>query len=101
MYVVVGRFQFRPMAQDERRAMFQRWEQQFTPLAQSCPGFRGVNFIQLGDDEVVTDWHWDSEDDWNNAQARFAPFLQQHLAPQLAGPPERFAGSVVLAVSPV
>jgi hypothetical protein len=100
MFVVVGRFRFRPMAQAERQSMFQHWEQDFTPLARQSPGFRNVEFIQLSDDEVMTVWHWDSPADWGGAQARFGPFMQQNVVPQLAGPPERFGGEVVLHVTP-
>jgi hypothetical protein len=100
MFVVVGRFRFRPMGQDERQSMIQRWEQDFAPIARESPGFRGVYFVRLSDDEVMTDWHWDSEADWDAAQARFGPFLQQHVVPNLAQPPERVGGEVVLQVTP-
>lgn len=100
MFVVVGRFRFRPMDQDERQSMFQGWEQDFSPLARESPGFRGVQFVQLSDDEVMTVWEWESEADWEGAQARFGPFLQQHVAPHLAQPPERASGAVVLQVTP-
>ena len=100
MFVVVGRFRFRPLSQDERQRMFQSWEQDFVPLARGSTGFRGVQFVQLSDDEVMTCWQWDSEADWDAAQARFGPFLQQHVAPQLAGPPDRVSGEVVLQVTP-
>ncbi len=83
MFVVVGRFRFRPMGQDERQSMIQRWEQDFAPMARESPGFRGVHFVWLSDDEMMTDWHWDSEADWEAAQARFGPFLQQHVVPNL------------------
>jgi heme-degrading monooxygenase HmoA len=100
MFVVVGRFRFRPMGQDERQGMFQLWEQDFTPLARESPGFRGVQFVQLSDDEVMTVWHWDGAADWEAAQARFGPFMQQHVGPHLAQPPERASGEVVLDVTP-
>lgn len=100
MFVVVGRFRFRPMSSDERRAMFAQWEQEFTPLVRERHGFKSVQFVQLGDDEVMTSWLWDSEADWDAAQPAFGPFLQQHVAPHLAGPPERMTGNVVLHVTP-
>ncbi len=100
MFVVVGRFRFRPMGQDERQSMMQLWEKDFSPMARESRGFRGVDFVQLSDDEVMTDWHWDSEADWDAAQARFGPFMQQHVVPNLAGPPERVGGDVVLQVTP-
>jgi hypothetical protein len=100
MFVVVGRFLFRSMGQEERQRMTQGWERDFTPLARESPGFRGVQFVQLSDDEVMTVWQWDSAGDWEAAQARFGPFLQQHVAPHLAQPPERAGGEVVLQVTP-
>ena len=55
MFVVVGRFRFRPMGQGgaavPRSSSGQR---DFTPLARASPGFRGVEFVRLGDDEVIT-----------------------------------------------
>jgi hypothetical protein len=100
MFVVVGRFRFRPMGREERQGMFQLWEQDFTPLARARPDFRGAEFIQLGDDEVMTVRRWDGAADWEAAQARFGPFLQQHVGPHLAQPPKRAGGEVVLHVTP-
>jgi heme-degrading monooxygenase HmoA len=100
MFVVVGRFRFRPIGQEEQQSMFKLWEQDFTPLARESPGFRSVQFVQLSSDEVMTVWHWDSAADWDAAQARFGPFMQQHVVPNLAQPPERAAGEVVLEVLP-
>ena len=100
MFVVVGRFRFLPVAREEWNTRVQRWEQDFSPLARESPGFRGVEFVQLSDDEVMTVWHWESEADSQAAQARFAPFLQQHVVPHLAQPPERASGEVVLQVVP-
>ena len=68
-------------------------------MARESPGFRGVHFVRLSDDEMMTDWHWDSEADWEAAQGRFGPFMQQHVVPHLAGPPERVGGEVVLQVT--
>jgi heme-degrading monooxygenase HmoA len=100
MFVVVGRFHFRPMGQDEQQSMMQLWERDFVPMVRESRGFRSVRFVQLSDEEMMTDWHWDSEADWDAAQARFGPFLQQHVAPNLAQPPERVGGEVVLEVAP-
>jgi heme-degrading monooxygenase HmoA len=100
MFVVVGRFQFRPMGREEQQEMFRLWERDFTPLARGSAGFRGVDFVQLGDDEVMTVWRWDDAADWEAAQARFGPFMQQHVGPHLAQPPERFGGEVALHVAP-
>ena len=100
MFVAVGRFRFRSMSEDERRAMIQLWERDFAPLARECGGFRSVSFVWLSDEEIMTDWHWDSQADWDAAQARFGPFLQEHVAPNLAQPPERAGGEVVLQIAP-
>src|SRR2546425_8213933 len=100
MYVVIGRFRFRQMSQDERQNMVRQWEQGFAPLARQSPGFRSVNFVWLSDDEMLTDWHWDGQADWDAAQARFGPFLQEHVVPKLAQPPERVGGVAVLQVAP-
>ena len=59
MFVVVGRFRFRPMARDEWNSRIQGWEQDFSPLARESSGFRGVEFVQLSDDEVMTAWQWE------------------------------------------
>jgi hypothetical protein len=88
------------MGQDERQSMIRLWEQEFAPLARESPGFRGVHFAWLSNEDMLTDWHWDSEANWDAAQARFGPFLQQHVGPKLAGPPERLGGDVVLEITP-
>jgi hypothetical protein len=61
---------------------------------------RAVQFVQLSDDELMTCWHWDSSADWDAAQPRFAPFLQQHVIPHLAGTPDRVGGEVVVEILP-
>lgn len=60
----------------------------------------GVYFVRTGDEELMTVWLWDSEADWNAALPRFGPFLQEHVAPYLAQPPERVGGAVVVQVTP-
>src|SRR5688572_18334555 len=59
MFVVVGRFRFRPMSQEEWQSMLQPWDRDFAPLARESRGFRGVQFVRLSDDEVMTVWQWD------------------------------------------
>ena|SRR5437667_3586317 len=100
MFVVVGRFRFRSMGQDERKSMLESWERDFAPIARESRGFRSVRFVQLNDEEVMTDWLWDSEADWDAAQARFGPFMQENVVPNLDGPPERVGGEVVLQITP-
>jgi hypothetical protein len=100
MFVMMGRFRFRPMEPEERQGMFQRLSQDFAPMARACRGFQSVRFVRLSDDELMTDWHWDSEADWEGAQASFAPFFQDQVTPHLAQPPERYAGDVALEITP-
>jgi hypothetical protein len=100
MFVNVGRFRFRPMGQDEQQSLIQRIQEETPPLVQGSPGFRGVYFVRPSDDELMTVWLWDKEADWEAALARFGPFLQQHVAPNLAQPPERVGGEVVVEVTP-
>jgi hypothetical protein len=100
MFVNVGRFRFRPMAQEERGRILQRIEQDVPPIARESPGFRGVYFARPSDDEVMAVWLWDSAADWEAALARFGPLLQEYVVPHLAGPPERVGGEVVVQVAP-
>jgi len=100
MYVAVGRFHFRPMGQDEQQSLMKRMEQDVPPLARACQGFRGVAFVRLSDEELMTVWHWDSEADWDAGLVRFGPLLQEYVVPNLAGPPERIGGEVVMEVMP-
>jgi hypothetical protein len=102
MFVVVGRIRFRPMGQDERRSMIQLWEKDFSPMARESPGFHGVHFVQLSDDELMTDWRWDSEEDWEAAQARLGSGLSCSNTSSLTWLvlPKRVGGEVVLQVTP-
>jgi hypothetical protein len=100
MFVVVGRFRFRSMGKDEWQGMTQGWEREFSPLARESPGFRGVQFVQLSAEEVMTVWQWESEANWDAAQEHFGPFMVEHVVPHLAGPPDRVGGEVVLQVAP-
>src|ERR1700730_17171739 len=100
MFVNVGRFHLRPMAPDEKQSLVQRIEEETPPIVQGSPGFRGVYFVRPSDDEVMTVWLWDSEADWEVALARLGPFLQQHVVPNLAQPPERIGGEVVVQITP-
>jgi hypothetical protein len=100
MFTVVGRFRFRPMDQDEQRGMVRGIERDFAPLALGCPGFRSVHFSRPGDDEMMTTWLWDNPADWEAAQARFGPYLQQHIIPHLAQTPDRVGAEVVVAIAP-
>jgi hypothetical protein len=100
MFVNVGRFRFRQMGQDEQQRLMQSIEQDLPPIARESPGFRGVYFARLSDEELMTVWLWDSEADWEVALARMGPLLQQTVVPYLAQPPERFGGEVVAQVTP-
>jgi hypothetical protein len=100
MFVNVGRFRLRPMGQEEHHSLIERIEQATPPIARESPGFRGVYFARTNDDELMTVWLWDSEADWNAALPRFGPFLQAHVAPHLAQPPDRVGGTVVVQITP-
>ena len=100
MFVNVGRFHLRPMDQDEQQSLVQRMEQDMPPIARESPGFRGLYLARPSDDEVMTVWLWDSEADWEAALARFGPLLQEYVIPNLAEPPERVGGEVVIQATP-
>jgi hypothetical protein len=99
MFVVVGRFRFRPMDADAWQRLMQGIARDFAPIARACPGFRSVCFSRPTNDEVMTDWHWESAADWEAAQARFGPYLQEHVIPNLAQPPERVGAAVVVEIT--
>jgi len=100
MFAVVGRFRFRPKSPEEQQRLVQRMEQDMPPIAQESPGFRGLHVVRASDEELLTIWLWDREADWEAAQPRFGPALQAYVVPNLAGPPERVGGEVVLQVMP-
>ena len=100
MYTVVGRFQFRPIGQEAMDAMMQGIRQEFSPIARACDGFRAVYFSRPSDQEVLTTWLWDSPADWEAAQARFGPYLAQHIVPHLAGPPDRVGAEIDVEILP-
>jgi hypothetical protein len=99
MFVNVGRFRFRPMSEDERQRLVERIEQDVPPIARESRGFRSVYFAAVGEDEVLAVWLWDSEDDWEACLARLGPLLEEYVVPNLAQPPERVGGEVVVAAS--
>jgi hypothetical protein len=88
------------MGQAEQQQLIQRIEQDIPPIARECSGFRAVYFARAGDDEVMTVWLWDRVADWEAAQPRFGPALQEYVLPNLAQPPERVGGEVVVEVTP-
>ncbi|MCX6020904.1 MAG: hypothetical protein NTZ05_04085 [Chloroflexi bacterium] len=100
MFVNVGRFRFHPMSQDERQSLIQRIEQDTGPIIGGSSGFRGVYFVSSSEDELMTVWLWDSPADWEAALPLFGPWLQQHVVPHLAEPPDRFGGEVVVQIMP-
>jgi hypothetical protein len=100
VFVIVGRFRFRPMGQDEKQSLIQRIERDVPPIVREIPGFRGVYFASPSDDEVMTVWLWESEAGWETALDRLGPLLQQYVIPNLAEPPERVGGEVLVEVSP-
>lgn len=100
MFVNVGRFRFRSMAQAEQQRLAQGIEQEIGPIVRASSGFRGVYFARPDDDELMAVWLWDSEADWQSALAQLGPYLQQHVVPNLAQPPERVGGEVVAQIMP-
>lgn len=96
MFLNVGQFQFRSMDQRERQHLMQRMEQDIPATARECRGFRAVYFAWVSDDELMTTWLFDSAADWDAALARFGPLLQEYVVPNLAQPPDRVSGDVVL-----
>lgn len=100
MYTVVGRFRFRPIGQGAMHSMMQGIARDFAPIARDCAGFRGVYFSRPSDDEVMTTWLWGGEADWEAAQARFGPYLAQHVIPHLAQPPDRVGAEVDVEILP-
>jgi hypothetical protein len=100
MFVNVGRFQFRPMGQDEQQKLMQRIQQDVRPLARDAPGFRGLYCARPSSDEVMMVWLWDSERDWEAALAGLGPSLQEYIVPNLSQPPDRAGGEVVIQVTP-
>jgi len=100
MFVIVGRFKFRSMSDAEKQSLMQRMNQDMPSVARGSKGFRGLSLVNLGSDELMTVWHWDSEADWDAAQVGFGPLLQEYVVPNLAGPPDRAGGEVVLQVDP-
>ena len=100
MFVNVGRFRFRPMDQDQMQGIIQRIDQDVPPVTRDSAGFRGVYFARLSDDELMAVWLWDSEADWDAALPRFGPSLQEYVVPNLAQPPDRVGGDVVVQATP-
>jgi hypothetical protein len=100
MFVNVGRFRFRPMSEEERASMLQRTEEDVRTVTEGSPGFRGLYAVRPSDDEVMMVWLWDAEADWEAALARLGPSLQEYVVPNLAQPPDRVGGEVVVQVTP-
>jgi hypothetical protein len=100
MFVNVGRFRFRPMDQGQMQGIVERIERDVPPIARDSAGFRGVWFARVGEDELMAVWLWDSEADWDAALPRFGPSLQEYVVPNLAEPPDRVGGDVVVEATP-
>jgi hypothetical protein len=100
MFSMVGRFRFRSLDDDEQQSLMQRIEQDAVPIIRECAGFRDVRLVvRPADNELMTVWLWDSEEDWNAALAKLGPFIQENFAPNLAQPPERLGGHVASEVT--
>ena len=99
MFVSVGRFRFRPLAEGEWENLMQGVEREFAPLPRDYPGFRGVYLTRPSDNELMLIWLWDSAAAWQAALPRFGPYLQQHVIPHLAQAPERVGGETFFQVT--
>jgi hypothetical protein len=99
-FVNVGMFHFRPLSEDERRQLMRTIEEEVSLVARASQGYRGLELVRIGVDELVTVWHCESVADWEAAPARFGPLLQEDVIPNLVHAPDRFGGAVVKSVSP-
>jgi hypothetical protein len=52
----------------------------------------------VADDDLLAVWCWDSEADWEAGFAKLMPQLQEYVIPNLAGPPERVGGEVLIEI---
>jgi hypothetical protein len=100
MFVSVGRFHFRAMAADQRLVVVERMNESLPAAARESQGFRSLDMVQLSEDEMMTVWQWDNESDWDAAQGRIGPFIQEYVAPNLASPAERVGGDIVFQIRP-
>ena len=93
MYAVVARFQFRSPATE---AQVQQVERELVePLCQQ-PGFRAYYGVRISDTEALAVHVWDSQADAEQAIQLIGPRQQQVVGDQLAGPPQRMMGEVLI-----
>ena len=99
MFVSVSRFHFRTLDQDEARVLRRRAEHDIPRLLRDVPGFRAFYLSQVGDDEVLAVWLWESRDASEQALKQVGPWLLKQVLPVLDRPPERIGGDVLLEVT--
>jgi hypothetical protein len=94
MFATVGRFQFRELDDDVLRQL----NEDVPRLVEGCSGFRHLYTVRPSQNELMMLWVWDSAADWEAAQPKFGPALQEYVVPNLAGPPERVGGDILLDI---
>ena len=98
MFVNVGHFRFGSLTDGDRQRMTASFERDIPPIVSGSPGFRGVYFTWVADDDLMAVWLWDQEADWDAAFPKFGPSLQENVIPHLAGPPSRASGDAFFEV---
>ena len=93
MYAAVVRFRFRaPVGEDDVRRIDREVIEPVTRL----PGFRAYYGVRVSATEAVAVHCWDSQADLERATPQLVALTQQAVGDQLAGPPERTVGEVVI-----
>ena len=99
MFVSVGRFTFNAMDDGERQQLAKRIEADVRAAVEGNAAFRGLYAAQPTENEVLMVWLWDDEAAWEKALVDLGPALQEYVLPNLALPPERVGGEVVVEIS--
>ncbi len=94
MYANVSDYRLRPGF--DAQPLIQRTEQEVLPLAEQLAGFRAYYFVRVTDNRLLAISLWDSQAEWEQALPRLLPWMQDNVAPLLAGEPARLAGEVVI-----
>ncbi len=93
MYAAVVRFRFRAPVSE---ADMTRIEQEVIDPTTRLAGFRMNIGIRVTDTEAIAVHLWDSREDFERALPQLMALTQQGIGAQLAGPPERTAGEVLV-----
>ena len=95
MFILIGRYQFRPMTSDEKEDLMDKVNRDIPPIVKGSEGFHSVYFLWSDENELTAVWRWDSEKHWDAAFPKFAPPLSEYVIPNLTQAPERKGGEVV------